>query len=396
VNHVERCLAVVERREQEVRAFAWLDPEQACARAAAAVSGPLAGLPVGVKDIIDTAGIPTERGSALYGGRVPERSAAVVRRLEAAGAVIFGKTVTAELAFAYPGPTRNPWDPTRTPGGSSMGSAAAVGAGMLPAALGTQTNSSIIMPAALCGVVGFKPSAGRSDCEGVMAFSPTLDELGCLAETVEDVIAVAPVLGDLALDAATSSVAGLRVLSAFGSGWPDAAPCVSERFAYAVETLRAAGARVLPTDGAPFAEARAAHRTIMAYEAWVQLGADVSARPQLVSEWLRRFLAEGKQLTADDHRAALDARDALITAFDRLIDGADVIVSPSAPDEAPEAAGTGDPRFCTLWTLVGAPAINLPCGRGPHGLPIGLQLIGKRGEDAALLAFARAIEPLVA
>jgi len=394
---VERCLEVVARREPDVRAFAWLDPERARAAAALACSGGgrLAGLPVGVKDVIDTAGIPTERGSALYAGRVPARSAAVVRRLEDAGAVMFGKTVTAELAFAYPGPTRNPWDLTRTPGGSSMGSAAAVAAGMLPAALGTQTNSSIVMPAALCGVVGFKPSAGVTDRTGVMAFSPTLDELGCLGAGVADVAALAPLLGDVE-PAAAVALERLRVRAAFGPGWPQAAPCVAAAFERALAALRAAGARVEPADGAPFATARDVHRTIMAFEAWGELGADASARPELVSDWLLRYLAEGERLTAAEHRAALAARERLIAAFDRLIEGADAILCPSAPDEAPDAAGTGDPRFCTLWTLVGAPALNLPCGRGPHGLPLGLQLVGRRGGDAALLGVAHALEPVVA
>src|SRR5499427_41080 len=178
--------AAIRKREAAVRAFAWLDLERAQRSTAVAPPGLLRGWWVGIKDVIDTAGIPTERGSALFRGRVPNRSATVVSRIEAAGGVVAAKTVTAELASFTPGPTTNPWDPTRTPGGSSMGSAAAVAAGMLPLATGTQTAGSIIRPAAFCGVVGFKPSVGLIPREGVMILSETLDQLGGFAATVAD------------------------------------------------------------------------------------------------------------------------------------------------------------------------------------------------------------------
>ncbi|HEX2186054.1 MAG TPA: amidase, partial [Chloroflexota bacterium] len=230
---VESCLAQAAAVEPWLKCFTWLDPDRA--RRWAAESRPpdggspasrvprpasttnsdpgarsraarnsellLCGIPLGIKDIIDTAGIPTEHGSALFRGRVPERSAPVVQALEGAGAIVLGKTVTAEMAYFHPGPTRNPWNPARTPGGSSMGSAAAVAAGIVPGAVGTQTNGSVIRPAAFCGVVGFKPSAGRISRTGVLCFSHTLDQLGAFASTVEGVAWLAAAMGGEAMDA---------------------------------------------------------------------------------------------------------------------------------------------------------------------------------------------------
>ena len=397
---VERCAARIEERERTVRAFSWLVTGDALRRARELDrEGPTAGealhgLPFAVKDIIDTAGLPTERGSPLFAGRVPERNADIVDRLLGLGGVMLGKTVTAELAFAAPGPTRNPWNLERTPGGSSMGSAAGVAVGMVPLALGTQTNSSIIMPAALCGVVGFKPTAGTLDTGGVMAFSPALDQLGWLTGSVADAELVADaLLGRRDLPPPER----LRIAIVRTAEWESASPSVRESFESALDALRGAEVELCettPPDG--FDDARPIHRTIMAYEAVRSVGPAVAERPDLVSAVLRRFLAEGETIADEDFRRALDRRRRLTDACADWLRSFDAVVTPAAPAEAPPAAGTGDARFCTAWTLIGAPAIVLPSGRGREGLPIGLQLVAAPGADAELLRLARTLEPHVA
>jgi len=393
---VERCAARIEEREREVRAFSWLTVGDALrkARELERSALPLAGLPFAVKDIIDTAGLPTECGTPLFAGRVPDASAEIVDRVAGLGGAMLGKTVTAELAFAAPGPTRNPWNLERTPGGSSMGSAAGVAAGMVPLALGTQTNSSLIMPAALCGVVGFKPSAGLLRTDGVMAFSPTLDQLGWITATAADAAFVAGLL----LGAEVPVHRGLRLAVVRTEEWGAASESVRERFDAALDALRDTGAELVDDPGPPaaLAGARPVHRTIMAYEAVRSVGPAVAARPEVVSEVLRRFLAEGSGIGDDAYATALAARASLIATCTEWLLGFDAVVTPAAPAEAPSAVGTGDARFCTAWTLIGAPAIVLPSGRGGEGLPVGLQLVGAPGADAALLGTALDVEPLVA
>jgi Asp-tRNA(Asn)/Glu-tRNA(Gln) amidotransferase A subunit family amidase len=392
---VRACLDRIAVLESSVRAFAWLDEERALRLAAESADGPLRGAPIGVKDLIDTGGIPTECGTALLAGRVPDRSAAVVRALEDAGAIVLGKTVTTELAFAAPGPTRNPWNLDRTPGGSSMGSAAGVAAGFFPLAIGTQTNSSTVMPAALCGVVGFKPSKGRHSLEGVLVFSPTLDQLGCFARSAEDCGLLASAMAgesrELWLGEAPRDPPRLAI--ARTSDWEGAAQAVRDRFAADVALLREAGAPVREVSlPAGLDEARLVHRTIMAFEGAAELGPLVEREPATVSAVLRRFLAEGAGVGHDTYQAARAERDRLVEEFRHWADGFDGVVTPAAPDEAPSSESTGDPRFCTRWTLVGAPAIVVRSGLGPQGLPIGLQLVGAPGQDARLLGTARWVE----
>lgn len=400
---LERCLTRIAESEEIVRAFAWLDEDRARRLAIAAdetgevSSSPLHGVPIGVKDIIDTAGIPTECGTALLRGRVPLESADVVTALERRGAYTLGKTVTAELAFAAPGPTRNPWNPERTPGGSSMGSAAGVAAGFFPVALGTQTNSSVIMPAALCGVVGFKPSAGSVSTAGILPFSPTLDQLGCFATSVEDVALVADAIAGPLLfprrETDAAPVIGVPALAEF----EEAAPAIRASFERSLLALADQGATVerlsLPQ---ALAAARAVHRTIMAFEAAQEIGPLVGSDPSQASDMLQRFLAEGAAVDVDAYARALEERARAREGFLDLARGVDLIACPAAPDEAPSREGTGDPRFCTLWSLVGAPALTLPAGRGPSGLPIGLQLVASNGADGALLETARWVEAALA
>jgi Asp-tRNA(Asn)/Glu-tRNA(Gln) amidotransferase A subunit family amidase len=377
----------------------------------------LHGVPIGVKDIVDTAGVPTEHGSALFAGRVPGASAEVVLNLEGAGGLMLGKTVTAEMAYFHPGPTVNPFNRERTPGGSSMGSAAAVAAGIVPGAVGTQTNGSVIRPAAFCGVVGFKPSAGRLSRQGMLTFSETLDQPGAFTRTVADAAwLIAALAGDPPhhwWDDAGSPQFGSpvpRLVLARTSEWEHAGPAQRDRFSADVAALRRAGARVEevplppgmdpdpaqaePEPGAP--PVLVVHRTIMAYEGAQALGALVAESPYLVSETLRRFLAEGAAGSETEYRAARDRQRLLIERFARWAAPFDAVLTPPATGEAPGLETTGDPRFCTRWTLVGAPALVLPTGRGPHGLPLGLQLVGAQGDDRRLLQTAGWVERVLA
>src|SRR5439155_15821264 len=279
--------------EPRIHAFAWLDPDRARGHArssderrrSGAPVGRLEGIPIGVKDIFDTAGIPTENGSALFAGRVPDRSSAVVSALEHAGAIVIGKTVTAELAYLTPGPTLNPWDARRTPGGSSMGSAAAVAAGVVPAAIGSQTNGSIIRPAAFCGVVGFKPTVGRISLDGVFEFSHTLDHAGVLATSVRSAGLVAAILaGDSeraprADDTRVPRFAALRT-----SEWEHASDAMRARFQADVDAIAAAGGPVAwPSPPTALDDAPRILRTVMLYEGAAAVLPKVARRPEVVS-----------------------------------------------------------------------------------------------------------------
>ena len=360
-------------------------------------TGALVRTPVGVKDIFDTAGSPTERGSALYAGRIAERDAEVVRNLRAAGAVIVGKTVTAELAFYHPGPTRNPWDLSRTPGGSSMGSAAAVAAGVVPMAVGSQTNGSVIRPAAFCGVVGFKPTAGRLSREGVFEFSRTLDQVGGFARSVRDAAALTAAMAGEEVerwwsdDAASPKLAALRT-----SEWDKADDAARERFQADVDRLAAAGGPIAwPSPPAGLDDAPTILRTIMLFEAARALADDIRDRESDVSETARRALAEGWATSATTYGDATKQRDRLIADFAAWSARYDAILTPPALGEAPTTETTGDPRFCSRWSLVGAPAIVIPSGLGPHRLPLGLQLVAAPGDDRRLLAAAAWCESIL-
>jgi Asp-tRNA(Asn)/Glu-tRNA(Gln) amidotransferase A subunit family amidase len=391
---VERAITRFGETEPRIHAFTHFDAEQAllldAALAATAAQGALARVPVAVKDIYDSAGAPTERGSALYAGRIAERDAEVVRNLRAAGAVIVGKTVTAELAFYHPGPTRNPWDLSRTPGGSSMGSAAAVAAGVVPMAVGSQTNGSVIRPAAFCGVVGFKPTAGRLSRDGMFEFSRTLDQVGGFARSVRDVARLCAAMADEDLSRWWSDdTAPPRLAAARTSEWDRADDSARARFQNDVDRLAAAGGPIewpmLP-DG--LERAPVVLRTIMLFDAARALAADLRGREHLVSDMARAALAEGAATSDETYADALRERERLARAFAAWAATYDAILTPPAVGEAPSPETTGDPRFCSRWTLVGAPAIVLPSGLGPHRLPLGVQLVGAPGDDRRLLAAA--------
>jgi Asp-tRNA(Asn)/Glu-tRNA(Gln) amidotransferase A subunit family amidase len=403
---VEASLRRYDEREPAVHAFAWLDRDRALRLADAADAavrdgatlGLLHGVPIGVKDIFDTAGIPTENGSPLYAGRVPDRSAAAVDALDAAGAIVIGKTVTTELAFFHPGPTTNPHDPSRTPGGSSMGSAAAVAAGMVPGAIGSQTNGSVIRPAAFCGVVGVKPTYGRLPLVGAMPFAPTLDHPGTFTNTVEGAAWVCAAVSRTHLEDWWSGVPETvrRFAAVRTKDWDKASEPMRARFQQAVDALGTAG-RAIEWPALPDAldDAVPVLRTIMARESVATIGAAIARDPSKASAVARALVAEGEAIGDEAYRAALRARERLIAAFTEWAAPYDAVLTLAATGEAPTPETTGDPVFCTRWTLVGAPAVTIPVGRGPSGLPLGLQLVGAPGDDRRLFAAAAWAEALV-
>jgi Asp-tRNA(Asn)/Glu-tRNA(Gln) amidotransferase A subunit family amidase len=408
---VEALIAHIGATEPELRAWAWFDPDfvraQAKAldahRAAGRPTGPLHGLPVGLKDIIDTAKVPTENGTPLDAGRVPERDAFVTARLKAAGAIIMGKTASTELAFLHPGPTRGPVDPAHTPGGSSSGSAVAVAAGQVPLAVGTQTGGSVIRPAAFCGVVGFKASFGAIPRTGILPQSPSLDTVGVFARSVPDAALVAEALfGHDPRDRATAPAPPPRLLEVATSrvpvppafafvrppGWDAAAP---ETRAAIEELAGVLGEQCFEvTLPAAFGEAAEVRERInFAEMAKCYYGYERRGREQL-SEVMRAALDAGKAVPARDYIAALDWPDVLYAGLAEIFERCDAILAPAAPGPAPRGLeSTGSAIFNGLWTLVGTPAITLPLFEADNGLPMGLQLVGRRGDDGRLLRTAR-------
>ena len=414
----ESCLARVREVDDQVQAWAFLDPEHALnqarardqARREGRPTGPLHGVPVAIKDIIDTEDMPTEDGSALHAGRTPARDATVVAMLRAAGAVIFGKTVTTELATYAPGKTRNPHNPEHTPGGSSSGSAAAVAVGMVPLALGSQTNGSVIRPASYCGVYGFKPTHGLIPRTGVLRLSRTLDQLGFFARSVEDLALLGEQLvgwdGDdpdtrprarppLIETACAEPPLPPQLAFVKGPAWNRAADETRQAFA---ELVSALGEHVFEVD---MAESTAPsldyHRTIMEAEMAANLDREWEKGSDRMSPSLRAQLERGREITALDYQRARARIPLLNAGFDDIFERCEAIVTPAAAGTAPRGLeSTGDPAFCSLWTLCGMPALNLPLMQGGNGLPLGVQLVGPRGGDARLLRPARWLAARVA
>lgn len=386
------CLARIAAEEPRVGAWAFLDEELALAQArrvdATRPRPPLAGLPVGVKDIIDTADMPTECGSPVLRGRRPERDAACVQALRAAGAVILGKTVTTELAYFSPGKTRNPHDPSRTPGGSSSGSAAAVACGMVPLALGTQTAGSVIRPASFCGVVGLKPSHGLLPLEGVSPFAPSLDTLGCFSRDVADLPPLLAALGAPLPRVKPPTTPRLALCRT--EQWPAAAPESRQAVERAAARLAAAGASVSEMElGPELAGLPGAQKTIMAAEAARALGEMLARHQASMSRVLLDLLDEGAATSPAAYQAALAQASRCRRLVSPLFEKVDVLLTPSAVGEAPVGlSSTGDPAFNRIWTLLGLPCLSLPGATGPAGMPVGVQLVGPDRGEARLLAVA--------
>ncbi|MGX9882565.1 amidase [Streptomyces sp. NPDC002276] len=389
---VEDALRRLERTEPEIHAWVRVDAEGARAAALRAPDGPLRGVPFGVKDIFDVAGLPTECGSPLRRGRIAVHDAWLVERLRLAGAVPLGKTVTTEFAYFQPGPTRNPHDPTHTPGGSSSGSAAAVAAGVVPLALGSQTAGSLTRPASFCGVAGYVPPVGAWPTTGITGLSETLDAPGLLASRVDE-LAVAV----RAVDGSRSEVPGaVRVLVWTGAELADIDPALLDALRNTVRALAADGAETDDLAGrVRTPELAETHATVMAYEAARSLAAEAE-HPESLSRHLNDLLARGRETPVDEYRAALAVRHEARTRILELLDHADVILGPAAPGPAPHGLGsTGTPVLSRPWQLLGLPVVTVPGHRDPHGMPLGLQLIGHPARVGRLLGIARRVEATV-
>ena len=393
---MRQTLAAIDAREPAIGAFAWRLDDAAALQLAAQADGPLHGLPIGLKDIFDTRELPTAYGSPLYNdGRCARVDAAIVGVIRAAGGVIVGKTTTTEFAYLQPTATRNPAAPDRTPGGSSAGSAAAVAAGVLPWAIGTQTGGSTIRPASFCGIVGFKPSFDLLPTAGLKCFSWSLDTVGLFARNVADAAWLAQALSGRALAApAEPGRSGWTV--GVPRVYPWSAPSLSAQRVVdqAARAWQAAGATIRAIDLPPsIAELDAAHAAIQGWEATRALAAETACRPDGLSPLLRAYLERAATIDAASYAhaqaVAADARH-------RFADGlrpCDVLLTPSAPDEAPLGLlSTGASDFNRAWTLLGVPCVNVPGLLGLNGAPMGVQLIGTPGADALVLQAAGALE----
>ena len=392
--YTRALLERIRATDRDVEAWANLDPELALQAArisdAEARTGPLAGIGIGVKDIVATKGYPTEFGSPIYAGASAPYDAECIVRLDRAGGFVLGKTVVTEFSFLHPGKTKNPWRSSHTPGGSSSGSAAAVALGQVPAAIGEQTNGSIIGPAAFCGVVGFKPTRDAIPMNGVAAFSPTLDTLGVFARSAADCARLAACLADDDRIAGELSAID-RPQLAFLAAFPWTTLDLEQRRAMdtAVATLKEAGAVVTPV--AVPKEWREAHltlRAIMLHEGAGELGELQSRERSRISAKLNTALDEGRAITEEAYRSALARREAMLAEATEWLAPFDAILCAPARGIAPaDLTQTGDPACCSLWSLLGFPALSLPIALA-DGLPLGMQLASIAGSDDRLLSAA--------
>jgi len=395
------CLDRVAAREPEVGAWTYIDRDQALAEARArdqaTVRGPLHGIPIGVKDIMDTGDMPTAYGSRAYHGFRPRADAACVALAREAGAVVLGKTVTTEFAALSPGKTRNPHNTAHTPGGSSSGSAAAVADFMVPLAFGTQTAGSIIRPASFCGVVGYKPSFGLVAISGIKALAPSLDTVGGFAREVGDIALLAAALTGRSELVPKAPAARPRIGVYRTQPWEQAQPATVATLDEARARLARAGAKIADRPAfTPFDRLVAAQLAIMGHEMARNLAWERANRPTEVMPRTAGLFAEGLAVAPaaydEAQRYAAAARAQLPEFFGEF----DAMLVPAAPGEAPPAATTGDPVFNRPWTLLHLPCVTLPGRRGPAGLPVGVQLVGPPRSDAALLAVALFAEAALA
>jgi Asp-tRNA(Asn)/Glu-tRNA(Gln) amidotransferase A subunit family amidase len=364
---------------------------------------------VAIKDIIATADMPTSNGSAVYRDCIPAADAWVVERLRNLGATIFGKTVSTEFAWRHPGPTTNPWNAAHTPGGSSSGSAAAVAAGIVPLALGTQTLGSVIRPAAFNGVVGFKPSFGAIPRIGVHPLSPSLDHVGFFARHVDDVALALSLLGgssdgdphgrpvpafEVSVEHGVLPMNKPRLAVVRFAKWSKAEPEQQRVFDAAIATLRAAGAILEELEFSELDRSNwHAVNTILASEGALIFEGLTERYPDRTSEKLKELVRMGKAIGATDYLAAKALQDTLRRASTHDLSGFDAVVTLPAFGEAPMGLGyTGDAEYCAPWTLLGVPAVSLPAGFGQHGLPLGIQIVGAYREDLRMLRVAKWVE----
>ena len=396
---VQQCLDEVRRYEPAVHAWVLVDDEGARSTADALTKelragrdrGPLHGIPIGVKDIIDVAGLPTRAGSSLTAAEPVQQDAEVVRRLREAGAIILGKTVTTEFACFDPSPTRNPWNLAHTPGGSSSGSAAAVASGMCFAAVGTQTGGSIIRPAAYCGVCGLKPAFGEMDRDGVIPVSAHLDHVGPIARSVADLeILYRAMTGGEAL--ATTPRKQLKIGWLKDQFWNAAHAQTQQLMSGAIDRLGSSSIEI-PQVGLPFsfAEVTAYHRTIMAVEAAAYHRSQFKQHQSQYGRNISRLIEEGFSTSEATYESARAHQKRLIAESKSWFNDVEGWIMPATPAGAPpDLSTTGDPRFNSPWSYVGLPALTIPYGLTAEGMPVGMQIVG--GSTGRILATGRQIE----
>lgn len=389
---MEACLDRIAAREPAVHAFAFFDPDQARRAAAMAPAGPLHGLPVGVKDVLDTADMPSEYGSPIWRGWKPRADSAPAAWARAAGGVVIGKTVTTEFATRKPGPTANPRTLGHTPGGSSSGSAAGVADCFFPLAYATQTAGSIIRPAAFCGVVGYKPSFGTISRNGMKIMSDSLDTVGVTARSVADCALFAGAVSGRDLgDPDVKPDRAPRIGLCRSPVWNQALPETRALLDRVTVALRGAGASVSERElPASIAALTTAHPIVMNAESARALGWELAAAREQISEGLLERLEFGLSRSEAEVASAYAVFAEAQAAFPSAAAGLDVLVTPSAPGEAPAGLEwTGDPAFNSIWTSLHVPCVTVPAGEGPGGLPLGIQIVGRLGEDRAVLAWAQ-------
>ncbi len=410
---IQQCLDRIEHREPLVHAWQHLDVDLAMTQAISCDQvlsqstslGPLHGIPIAIKDIFATTDMPTSWGTPIHANQHLPYDAAVVERLRAAGAVIMGKTVSTEYALARAGKTQNPHDPNHTPGGSSSGSAAAVAAGMVPLAIGTQTSGSVLRPAAYCGVVGFKPSFGSISRHGVMPVSRDLDHVGLFAHTVTDIVYLCSVLmgadgrdpdclgGSMpaSIDFNVSLKQTPRIGFVRTSAWPEVDPDVQAALLQSLDYCRRAGAIVIEIAmPEPWESYLSTVDILMTCGAAINHGQDYDCHHEDMSPKLRQVIERGRTHSSLAYATARQKVVDYSVALAPLLAQVDVMVTPVTPGTAPAGLNdTGSPIFCAPWTLLGVPTISLPIGKGANHLPIGMQLVGSRGQDRSLLEVAQ-------
>jgi len=409
----EACLSRIQAREDEVNAWAHLNPEKVLqnareydqGRVAFDHKGLLYGVPVGLKDIIDTADMPTENGSNHFKGRRPVRDAACAALLRDAGALVMGKTVTTEFAMSGQRGTRNPLDLSRTPGGSSSGSGASVADFMVPLALGSQTGGSMLRPASFCGVYGYKPTFGSISRHGVFPLVRALDHIGVYGRSLRDIAMIGDVLmiydtndfdmrkypaANLLEALSTPDESPPRIAFVKGPPWLEAEPYLDEVFERYISGLGGLPEVIL---GGIFDRALDAQALVMNANIWTNLREySENHQDELQEETVRRITA-GREISAEDYISALELRSSLVAALGTLFENYDALITASAPGEAPMGLkSTGNAVFQRIWTLTGLPTISLPLMKGPNEMPIGVQIIGPKDRDDQLIKAARWIE----
>ncbi len=405
-HYAAACLERAKAAEPKLKAFEYL-PRDTTRR-----PGPLSGIPVAIKDIFATSDMPTTNGSPIYRDHVPAEDARAVERLRNLGATIFGKTVSTEFAWRHPGPTVNPWNAAHTPGGSSSGSAAAVAAGIVPLALGSQTLGSVIRPAAFNGVVGLKPSFGAIPRTGVHPLSPSLDHVGFFARRVDDVALALSLLSassdrdphgrslpgfDVDIDKGVAPLDRPRLAVVRFEQWSKAEPEQRQTFEAAIAKARDAGAVLRELELAELDSANwNAINTILASEAALIFADHVARYPDRTSDHLKSLVDVGKRHSALEYLAAKAVQEKLRSSFTNEISGFDAVLTLPAFGEAPEGLSfTGKAEYCAPWTFLGVPALSLPAGFGQHGLPLGVQVVGAYRGDHRVLRVAKWIEQVL-